>query len=230
MAPFEPLVGITDHESYPVETTGPERAQEGRPGSTVLAVAHGQAEDLPVPVLGHAGRDDDGLGDHLCPLVRLDEGGVEEDVREADMIEAALAELAHDAIELTADTTDLALLHARIDAERHHEIIDLACRDPVDTGLHAHRPERPVDPSSGLEQRREETALPELRDVELDVTRPGGQESGSAAVAVGRTVLAALVSPRADDLTRLELDELLEHESHRIAQDIGAVTRTDGVE
>jgi hypothetical protein len=82
----------------------------------------------------------------------------------------------------------------------------------------------------GSSRASEEGARAEFGDVELDVAGLGGQQSGSAAVAVGRTVLAALVSPRTDHLIGLELDELLEHERHRIAQDILAVTSTDSVE
>ena len=56
----------------------------------------------------------------------LDVGGVEEEVGEGDVVEAALPEGADDAVELAADAADLALADAGIDAQGHHEVVDLA--------------------------------------------------------------------------------------------------------
>jgi len=177
--PFQTLVGIADDEPHTVEATAPERAQERLPERSVLAVTHREAEDLTVTLRSDPGGDDDGLGHDRRALVGLDEGRVEEDVGETDTVEAALAEGTHDRIEFLADPAHLALLHARIDAQRHDEVVDLARRDAVDIGLHDHRPQRPVDTPAGLEQGREESALAELRDMQLHIAGLGGQEPGA---------------------------------------------------
>jgi hypothetical protein len=46
-------------------TAGLQRPQERGPERGVLAVADVEAEDLAVPIGGHPGRHDDGLGDDL---------------------------------------------------------------------------------------------------------------------------------------------------------------------
>jgi hypothetical protein len=197
---------------------------------SVLAVTDREAEDLTVTLRGDPGGDDDGLGHDRGALVRLDVGGVEEDIGEAHMVEASFAEGAHDRIELLADAADLALLHARIDAQGDDEVIDLARRDTVDIGLHDHRPQCPVDATAGFEQRGEEGALAQLGDVQLDVAGLGREQPAAAAVAVGGAILRSLVSAGADHLAGLELDELLEDECHGIAQDIGAIAGAHSVE
>lgn len=160
----------------------------------------------------------------------LDVGRVEEDVREGRVPERSVAELGHHRVELGADPADLALADPGIDAQGDHQVVHLARADTVDIGLHDDRPEGPVDAPAGVEQGREERARPELGDAQLDVARLGGQEPAAAAVAVGRPTLAALVPAGADGLLGLELDELLEDEGHRVAHDVGAAARADGVE
>ena len=91
-------------------------------------------------------------------------------------------------------------------------------------------PRGAVDPPPRLEEARQERAVPETGDVELDVPGLGGQQPGPPPVAVRRALVGALVPPGADRLGHLELNQLLEHERHRVAQDVGAVARADGVE
>jgi hypothetical protein len=40
-------------------------------------------------------------------------------------------------------------------------------------GLHHHRQQRPVDAPTGLQQRREERAFPQLRDAQLNIAGLG---------------------------------------------------------
>src|SRR3989442_155195 len=58
----------------------------------------------------------------------------------------------------------------------------------------------------------------------VDSSRP------PAAIAVGRALVAPLVASGANRLGGLELDELLEHERHRLAQDVLAAAGADRVE
>jgi hypothetical protein len=66
--------------------------------------------------------------------------------------------------------------------------------------------------------------------VELDVARLGAEHPGPAAVAVGRALVGPLVARRADDRRRLGLDELLEHERHRLAHDVDRAAGAHRVE
>ena len=160
-------------EPHAGQAARPERPQEGRPEGALLAVADGQPQHLAVAPLGDPGGDDDGLGDDRRALAGLDVGRVEEDVREADMGEGAVAEGGDDAVELAADAADLALADAGVDAQGGHQVVHLARRDAVHVGLHDDRPEGPVDAPARFEQRREEGALPELGDAQVEVTGLG---------------------------------------------------------
>ncbi len=223
-------MGVGHHEPHASEAAGPQGAQEGRPEGPILGVTDREAEDLTVTLGGDPGGDDDGLGHDRAAVVGLDIGGVEEEVREADMVEASLAEGAHDRIELGADPRHFALADPGLDAQGGDEVIDLARADPVDVGLHDDRPQCPVDAPAGFEQGWEEGALAELGDAQLDIAGLGRQQACATAVAMGRALLAALVAASADGLAGFELDELLEDEAHGLAQRVGTVTGTDGIE
>ena len=227
---LEAPVGIADDEPHAGQTARPEAAQEGRPERAVLAVADGQAQDLPVAGPTHPGGDDDRLGHHPGPVVGLDVGLIEEDVREGDVAERSVTELGHHRIELPTDPGHLAFADSGIDAQGGHEVVDLAGADTVDVGLHDDRPEGPVDPPPRLEEGREERAGPELGDAQLDVAGLGRQEPAPTPVAVGRPLVGPLVPAGADGLVGLELDQLLEDERHRLAHDVGAAAGADGVE
>jgi hypothetical protein len=58
---LQPSVRIGDHQHHPVQPAGLEPAQETGPERAGFAVADVEAEDLPAPVRGHAGGDDDRL-------------------------------------------------------------------------------------------------------------------------------------------------------------------------
>ena len=73
-------MGVGDDQLGAGQAAGLERAQEGGPERAVLGVADGEAEHLAVPVGGHAGGDDHGLGDHSPVDPGLAVGRVQEDV------------------------------------------------------------------------------------------------------------------------------------------------------
>jgi hypothetical protein len=54
-------VGVGDHHLHPAQASRLERAQERRPERAVLAVTHGEAEDLAAAVPAHPGGHHDGL-------------------------------------------------------------------------------------------------------------------------------------------------------------------------
>lgn len=146
------------------------------------------------------------------------------------MVQAAAPEGGHQAIELGADPADLALADPGIDAQGGHQVIDFARADPVDVGLHDHRPQGPVDPPARFEQGRQERARPELGDAQLDVAGLGAEQPAAAAVAVGDPLVGPLIAPGADRLAGLELDQLLEDQAHRVAQDVSVAPGTNCLE
>ena len=118
-------------------------------------------------------------------LVGLQVGGIQEDVGKAGARKRAVTKGAHMLIEPRADARDLGLRDPGIDAERAHQIVDLAGADPVDVGLHHDRPQRPVDATARLEQRGEERPVAELWDLQLQIAGLGGQKALAGAVAMG---------------------------------------------
>jgi hypothetical protein len=88
---LEALVGVADDQPHAGETAGSERAQEARPEGAVLGVADRETQDLPVTARGDSRGDHDCLGHQLCSLVGLDVGRIEEQIRDADMVDTGLA-------------------------------------------------------------------------------------------------------------------------------------------
>jgi hypothetical protein len=90
----------------------------------------------------------------------------------------------------------------------------------VHIGLHDHRQQGPVDPPARLQQRREERALAQLGDAQLDVAGLGRQQPRAGAVAMGGALLAPLIGPSADVLGGLDLDQRLQHQGEPFADDV----------
>ena len=171
------LVG--DDQPHPGQAALLRRGQEAAPEHLVLAVADVEAEDLPGAVGGDPGGDHDGhrhdLADVLA-VAHVQVGRVEVDVGELDVVQRPGAERADDLVQAGADPRDLGLGDPGVDAQRLDQVVDAAGRDAVDVGLHHHRVQRLVDPAAGLEDRREERALAQLGDPQLDVAGLGGQQ------------------------------------------------------
>src|SRR5690606_23855121 len=99
-----------------------------------------------------------------------------------------------------------------------------------DVALHHHRVEGLVDAAAGLEDDREERTLAEFGDPELDVAGLGGQRPGPVAVAFDGAVLRPFVGSGADPFGRFELDQLLERDPDRFADQVDAITGAECVE
>ena len=69
-----------------------------------------------------------------------------------------------------------------------------------------------------------------LGDLQLHVAGLGGQQTGPVPVALGLAGLCALVAPGADHLGCLGLDQLLDDQADRFADEIDAVTSTEHLE
>jgi hypothetical protein len=127
---LETGVRVGDDQLGAAQPAGLEGAQERGPEGAVLAVADRAAEHLPVPVGGHAGGDDDGLGDHPPVDPGLAVGRVEKHVGERGLGQRAVAEGGHFLVEVGADPGDLGLGDAGVRAQRADQIVDLAGGTP----------------------------------------------------------------------------------------------------
>jgi hypothetical protein len=163
---------VADHQPHAGQDAPLEAGEEAAPERLVLAVAHVQAEDFPGAVGRDAGAHDHGHGHDLCGGVAdVEVGGVEVDVGELDMPKGAGAKRADDLIEPGADPRHLGLGDARVDSHRLDQVINRAGGDAMHEGLHHHRVVRLVDAPARLEDRRNERAVAQFRD--LVVIQPG---------------------------------------------------------
>jgi phage I-like protein len=87
-----------------------------------------------------------------------------------------------------------------------------------------------IDATTELENRREQGALTEFRDAELQVAGLSQQRLGTTTVAFSHAVLDAFIAAGADCLVGLGLDQYLEHATGDLTDQIGAVADADRVE
>jgi hypothetical protein len=106
-------------------------------------------------------------------------------------------------------------------------VIDRRGRDTVDVGLHHHRVHRLVDPPARLQDAREEAALAQLGDAQLDVTGLDRQQPRPGTVAFGHPAIGALIPSGTDLLGRFGLDQLFQHQLHRVTDHIGGYAGTE---
>ena len=169
---LEAGMGVADHQLHPCQPPLPEVPQEGGPERLVLAVAHLDPQHLALAIGSDAHRHDHGPGDHLLAglIPAVEVRRVHVDVRVVAEFQRALQEGLHLGVEALADAAHLRFGDAALTAQRHHQLVHLACGDSGDVGLHHHRPQGPVDPPAGFQQRWEEAPRPEAWDAQLDVT------------------------------------------------------------
>ena len=210
----------------PVSPRARSAAEERDPERAVFGVADFDAEDFPVTAAGHAGGHYHRLGHDPPAAAGLDVGGVEEHIRELDMIEGPVPERLERLVELRADAAHFALGDPRRRAERLDEVVDLAGRHAVHVGLHHHREQGPIDPAAPLEDRREETPVAQLRDRQLHIAGLRRQQLRASPVALVRAALGAFVRTGADHLGCFRVDERLEDHLHTRTDQIDIATRT----
>jgi hypothetical protein len=97
-------------------------------------------------------------------------------------------------------------------------------------GLHDDRQQGPVDAAARLQQGGEERALPQLGDAQLDVAGFGRQQPRAGAVAVGGALLGALIGPGADLLGSLGVDQRLQDQRERLADDVQVAAGTQCIQ
>jgi hypothetical protein len=109
-------------------------------------------------------------------------------------------------------------------------IVDLTGADAVQVGLHHHREQGTVDAPATLEDRRDQAALAQLGDLQLDVPGLGGQQPVTMAVALRGARLGALVAAGADAFGCLRFDQRLQHELDTLADHVDIAAGADSVQ
>jgi len=167
----QPGMLVGDHQPDPGQAPSAQVGQKCPPERLLLAVAHGQAEDLPATGGRDPGRHHHRLGHHLpqAGLAHMQVGRVEVDVGEAGVPERTSPERTHHLIESGANPRHLGLGDPGIDTQGLHQVIDRTSRNPMHVGLHHHRVQGLIDPPPRLQDHREERALAQLRDLQRNI-------------------------------------------------------------
>ncbi len=185
---------VADHEPHPGQTALLEPGEEGPSAGLVLAVADVEAEDLPGTVCGDAAGHDDRYGHHLP-------GGA--------------ADLEVGGVEIDVGELDMAESSY---PEGTDDLDQRAGRPP------SPRRKRPGDAAARLEDRREDEPLGSFGIRSCTSPACVDNTRGRAPLRSVTPCLAAHVTGRADPLGGLQLDQLLQHQPHRITDQIRAVT------
>jgi site-specific DNA recombinase len=210
----EPFVGIADHQPHPAQAAGDQLAAELQPERPALAGADGHPEHALLAGLAHAEGDHGRLADHPPVGAHLLIGGVEEDVRVGGIVQRPLAEGGQLLVQLAADAAHLALGDVAA-AQGSDQVVHLAGADAVHVRLLDHRQQRPLDAAPRLEQRGEEAAGAQLRDLRLQPPHACIEGARAMAVAVGPALGRVLAGGGADVGAGLGLDQPLQ----RVPQD-----------
>jgi hypothetical protein len=162
-------------------------------------------------------RDHDALARHAAAVADLLDLGVDEQIRVA-ALQRPLTERLDLLVEQCRDPADLALGDPQPQAL--DELIDAPRRDAADIGLLYHRDQRLLAALARLQEAREVAALADLRDLQLDLTRPRVPPPRPIPVAMRRSVLGPLTMSGPNELGHLGLHQLLRDESHRLADHV----------
>jgi hypothetical protein len=103
------------------------------------------------------------------------------------------AERADGLVQSGTDPRHLGLADARVDPHGFDQIVDRPGGDTVDVGLHHHHVQGMIDAAAGLEDDREERALPQLGYPQVDIAGLGRQLPRAVAIAFGHPGLGALI-------------------------------------
>src|SRR4051812_2486397 len=134
-------------------------------------------------------------------------------------LQPPLTERLHLLIQQPRDPADLALADPQ--SEALDELIDTPRRDAADIGLLHDRYQRLLAALPGLQDRREVAALTDLRDLQLDLTRPRIPPPWPIAIAMRHAIFGpALTMGGADQLRHLRLHQLLRHQAHGLADHV----------
>jgi hypothetical protein len=162
--------------------------------------------------------DDQRLRDDAAAVANLLELGVQEQIRVATL-KRAVPERLDVLIQRRADPAHLRARDPQ--PETLHQLIDPARRNAAHIGLLDNRKQRLLGAPARLQEAREVAALPQLRDLQLDLAGPGVPAARPIAVAVRRPIIRpTLPQLGADQLGNLGLHQLPSHRLDRLADHI----------
>jgi hypothetical protein len=159
-------------------------------------------------------RDHDALALHAAAGPDLLDLGVDEQIGVA-ALQRPLTKRLHLLIEETGDPADLALGDPQPQAL--DELVDAAGRDAAHIRLLDHAHQRLLAALARLQKAGEVAALADLRDLQLDLARPGVPAPRAIAVAMRRAVLRALTVHGTDQLRNLGLHQLASDRLHGLS-------------
>src|SRR6187455_828090 len=133
--------------------------------------------------------------------------------------ERTLEEGVHPLIDVLAQLGNLRLADPR-KPHRLHQVVHPPGRHAADPGLLNDRDQCFLRPLPGLQERRKIAALPQLRDAQLQRSKPGVQAALAEAVAPGRALAVALVAAGPDQAFDVGLHQQLQHRLRHAAQEI----------
>jgi len=147
-------------------------------------------------------------------------GGIEVEVGIAAGLQRPAEERLHLQVDVGADAAHLGFRDPALAAQSSHQGIDLAGGDASDVGLHHHRIKGLIHTAARLEDRWQEAATAEFRDLEIDDTDLGGEHTGPVAVAVAKPLLTALVAIGTEHSGDLQLDQLLQAVAYQLGDQL----------
>ena len=209
---------IRDHQLDAAQAAPCQAVQEPQPERLRFQRADVQADDL-APAVGvdrHSDYRRDGDDAPALPLLQI--RCIEPQIRPVAS-ERPVEESLHALVDVLAQLADLALADP---TQPHclHQVLDPARRHATDPGFLDHRDQCLLGHFAGLEERREITALPQLRNAQLQPAEPGIEHAVAEAIAPGCALAAAFIASGADQAVHIHLHQQLQHRLRHAAQKI----------
>jgi len=150
----------------------------------------------------------------------MEVSGVEIEVGVTLALQRPVEERLHLQIDLSADAAHLGFRDPALGAQGCDQGIHLAGGDAGHVGLHHDGVERLIHTPTGLENRGQEAAGAQFRDLEIDVAHLGGEHARPVAVAVTNALLRSLMAISTEHGGNLQLDQLLQSMAHQLVNQL----------
>jgi hypothetical protein len=147
----QPAMGVAGDQLDPGEAAGGQVPEEGQPAGAVLGGGDLQAQDLPVPVGVHAGRDQGVHVDDSAALADLEDQGVGGDERVGPGVQGAVPEGRDLLVKVAGHLADLRLAQPG-DAQGLDEPLHPPGGDAQQVAGGDHGGQRPLRAAAALEQ------------------------------------------------------------------------------
>ena len=216
------------HQGYRAvagQAAGDQVAEEGQPPGCGFGCCDMDPEDLPVPVGVDAGGHQDGDLDHPATFADLHRQRVGRDECVRPVVQRPSPERFDLAVEVLGHLADLRLRQSG-DPQRADQFVHPPGGHPEQVAGSHHRRQRRLSPPAALQQPlREEGALPQLRDRDIDRADPGVQVSMPVAVAAVGPLRAPDPVPGATHTVGLRRQQRVDERSEQLAHQVRAGLR-----